>query len=147
MISGKQHAHRLDVHPLVTLFAVIFAVFAMHRLASHELAHGGSAAKAMPVVVAGEGNADPDHHPHGTTAADKKGDGEPSPSTAQDDDLDGGVCLASLLCLFAGLLALVLRSGLPARPLLVLRGVTVGLPPAGRPADPPCLHRLSIMRC
>lgn len=143
MISGRQNAHRFDVHPLVTLFAVLFAVFAMHGLASRGLAHGGSAATAMPVVVSGDGHADLDHV-DGTAALDKRGDGGPSPD--QDHDLDGGVCLA-LLCLFAGLLALMLRKGRRVRPRFVLRRVTAGLLPRGRPADPPCLHRLSIMRC
>ena len=128
------------MRPLVTLFAVLFAVFAMHGLASHDRAHGGDAVTALP-VVAGDGFADP-RHGHGTTAPDNPDAGEQSP----DHDLGGGVCLA-LLGLFAALLALVLRKVLDPRSLFALRRVAVGLLPPGRAADPPCLHRLSIMRC
>ena len=131
---------------MVTLLAVLFAVFAifaMHGLASHELAHGGSAATALPVVGVDDGQADGDHV-HATTAPDDKGAGERSPD--QGHDLGSGACLA-LLCLLGGLLALVLRRGLHARPCLVPRSITGGLFPRGRPADPPCLHRLSILRC
>lgn len=125
------------------LLPVLFAIFAMHGLASHGLAHGGRAATALPVVSAGDGQSGP-RHVHGTTAPHEEPGGEPAPD--QDHDLDGGVCLA-LLSLLAGVLAYALRAGLHARPTLLLRSGTVRLLPRGRPARPPCLHRLSIMRC
>lgn len=134
------------------LLPVLFAIFAMHGLASHGLAHGGRAATALPVVSAGDGQSGPrhvhgttaPHNLHGTTAPHKERGSEPAPD--QDHDLDGGVCLA-LLSLLAGVLAYALRAGLHARPTLLLRSGIVRLLPRGRPARPPCLHRLSIMRC
>ena len=122
---------------------MLFAVLAMQGLTSHELAHGGSPATALPVIVADDGHADPEYVDAKTGPA-ATGGSEPSP--APEHDLDGGVCLA-LLCLFAVLLSLVLHRGLHAHPSLVPRRVSDGLVRRGRPADPPCLYRLSIMRC
>lgn len=132
---------RLGVHPWSTLAAALFAVLAMHGLSSHELAHGASATAAVPVAAAAAGHVDLEHR-HGVNAPGEQGEDGPSP----DRDVEGGVCLA-LLCLLAGLLALRLRRGLRPCPPWVLRRVNLGLLSAGRPADPPCLHRLSIMRC
>lgn len=130
------------MRPLVTLFAVLFAVFAMHGITGHERPHGCTVGTASPVVGLG-GLAD---HGHPGSAAAPVDDSHGEPSPHQDHGLESGVCL-TLLSLLAGLLTLLLRRGCQARPLCVLRRVGVGLLPRSRPADPPCLHRLSIMRC
>jgi hypothetical protein len=126
---------------VATLFAVLFAVFAMHGLASHDLAHGSTAPSAVPGVVA-DSHVGSEHGHAGTQEPDRNR--EPSPG--QDGHLDGSMCLA-LLCLLAALLALALRRGVQTRPLIILRRRANELLPRGRPAEPPCLYRLSILSC
>ncbi len=127
---------------LATLFAVVFGVFAMHALTSHE-AHGGHAAAVLPLSAEA---ADLEHHaePAGMNAAQLDSLGSPSP------DHDGGVaelCMA-LLCLIAALIALALSRGLSRRTLdVVPRWIGPRIAALARSVDPPCLHQLSILRC
>ncbi|MFE6645339.1 DUF6153 family protein [Nocardioides sp. NPDC057772] len=127
---------------LATLFGVVFAIFAMHGLTSHERAHSEHAPTMLGMDTAAHDHARADHG--FDTKAPKPDRPTPSP------DHGGGaadLCLA-LLCLLAALIALALRRGIP-------RGVLCVVPrwaesPAFTPdraTAPPCLHRLSILRC
>lgn len=127
---------------LATLFGVIFAVFTMHGLTSHEQAHSEHAATVLAMDTAaheypGEG--------HGFDTEEPE-PGSPAPSPDHGGGA-GDLCLA-LLCLLAALIALALRRGIPGRVLCVLlRWAESRTFSSGRTTDPPCLHRLSILRC
>lgn len=127
-----------------TLLIVLLAVFAMHGLASHATTHGDSAPQALPSAVpAGE----PQHAPHRHAIE------EDVPTTDSAQHLPssghgtaGGACLA-VLYLLAVMIALAIRRGTPIRPHYVARRRRSRPPTRGRSLDPPCLHRLSILRC
>ena len=141
MISGKERRRALL---LVTLFAVIFALFAMHSLSSHERTHSDHAA-ALPLVANDPGL----KHDH-TGSMQQPGPTQPDGPQGPSPDHDGGageLCLA-LLCLMTALVALVMRRGPSGRILYVApRWLGPRLLALGRSPDPPCLHRLSILRC
>lgn len=107
------HKRQRSALLLATLFAVIFGVFAMHSLTSHERTHAGHS--AIPLAAAevdlehGAG-----HEESNATASDASG----SPS---DDDGSGfaELCMA-LLCLMAALIALALSRGRSRRMLCVV---------------------------
>ncbi|MFD5624026.1 DUF6153 family protein [Streptomyces yangpuensis] len=128
---------------MATLFAVVFAVFAMHGLSTQQ-AHSCHTA-ALPLI----GSADGTQHVHiHVTPGDAAGTPEsPHDESSHDHGAAGETCLA-LLCLVVALLALALGRGASDRVLYVLRR---GVPPAqswvSRVGDPPCLHRLSVLRC
>ncbi|MEU1570239.1 hypothetical protein ABZ519_03535 [Streptomyces collinus] len=121
----------------------MLAVFAMHSLTSHQHAHSGHAA-ALPLISAG----DKTQHAHSDVSP-----GDTTTTLASPDDDHpcdhGGVgesCLV-LLCIVA-LLAFALRRGGSNRILYVLRRWAAPTRPwTNRTGDPPCLHRLSILRC
>lgn len=131
---------------LATVFAVVLAVFAMHALTSHLLqAHSGHAA-ALPLI-------DAEHkaqHAHSdvapgdaTTTTPDSSDGE-SPC---DHGGAGEICLA-LLCIVAALHAFARMRGGSNRVLYVLRRWAAPMHRwISHTGDPPCLHRLSILRC
>ncbi|MFD9080107.1 DUF6153 family protein [Streptomyces erythrochromogenes] len=129
---------------LATVFAVLFAVFAMHAPTSHLQGHSGHAA-AVPHIDAG----DKTQHTHSGVA--------PGDATRTPGSLDGEfpcnhggageICLA-LLYIVAALHAFALMRGGSDRVLDVLRRWSA---PThrwfGRTGDPPRLYRLSILRC
>lgn len=141
MISGKGRRGALL---LATLFAVIFAVFAMHSLSSHERSHRDHAA-ALPLVADAPGL----EHDH-AGSMQQPGPTEPDGPEEPSPDHEGGVgelCLA-LLSLMAALIVFALLRGLSQRVLYVVhRWLGPRLVACGRYPDPPCLHRLSILRC
>lgn len=138
MISDKGRRGALL---LATLFAVTFAVLAVHALTSHERAHSAPIATGLPLAV-DTGEAD---HAHADLVAAPQSNESETPG--HDGGGAGELCLA-LLSLMTALIALTLRRGVPRRLLHVAprwNGPrSVGL---GRSLDPPCLHRLSILRC
>lgn len=128
---------------LATLFTLILAVFAMHAMANHHHAHA-TAEAALPLGVADAGAAHVGgHSSHGQPAPD----GVPAPHEEPDQDGSlAGACFA-LLCLMAASVLVALLRGRPQRPLFVLQRMRTRLPVLGRPLEPPCLYRLSILRC
>lgn len=135
------HKRQRSALVLATLFAVIFGVFAMHSLTSHEQAHAGHS--AIPLATEA---ADREHQtePAGTNAPQSADSESPS-----DDDNSGvaELCMA-LLCLMAALIALVVSRGISRRILYVVpRWIGPRIAVLSRSADPPCLHSLSILRC
>ncbi|WP_138895456.1 DUF6153 family protein [Streptomyces chryseus] len=146
MISGKvRRGHHRGALLLATVFAVVLAVFAMHALTSHLLqAHSGHAA-ASPLVVAG----DKTQHDHSDVAPGDATTTSDSPDGESPCDHGGAgeICLA-LLCIVVALYSFARRRGGSDRVLYVLRRWAA--PAHGwisRTGDPPCLHRLSILRC
>ncbi|WP_149829090.1 hypothetical protein [Streptomyces tailanensis] len=129
---------------MATLFAVVLAIFAMHALTTHHQAHSCHAA-ALPLTDAG----DQTQHAHTAVApgeVTRTPDG-PDDASPCDHGGAGDSCLA-LLGIVAALLAFALRRGVSNRVLCMLRRWAA---PAhrwiSRTGDPPCLHRLSILRC
>ncbi|MER7001230.1 DUF6153 family protein [Streptomyces sp. NPDC000410] len=128
---------------MATLFAVVFAVFAMHTLTTEE-AHRCHTA-ASPLSYAADGT----QHPHAGVAPGDAARTPNSPDGESHHDHGGTeeTCLA-LLCIVAALLSFALERGASNRVLYVLR---LRAPPAhswiSRIGDPPCLHQLSILRC
>lgn len=113
----------------------------MHGLGPHD---GDHSAGHVPTVLAlvTETDGHVGHERHGRTAAD------PDPGEQHDDE--GGSGLGECLALLGMLVALAIGAVLaarPHRPILILRRVRTRLGLGGRPPDPPCLHRLSILRC
>lgn len=127
---------------LATLFGVVFAVFALHGLTSHEQAHSEHAATVLVMDTAAHDHAGTGH------GFESEAPGPDSPAPSPDHDGGAGDLCLALLCLLAALIALALRRGVPRR---VLRVVLLRAEPqtfsSGRTADPPCLHRLSVLRC
>ncbi|NXY96789.1 hypothetical protein HYE82_20855 [Streptomyces sp. BR123] len=129
---------------LATVFAVVFAVFAMHAPISHVHAHSGHAA-ALPVIDAGEKAP----HTHSDVALQDATEARHS----RDGDSPcnhggaGKICLA-LLYLVAALHAFARIRGGSNRILDALRRSSAPVHRwISRTGDPPCLHRLSILRC
>lgn len=127
---------------LATLFAVLLGVIAMHGLAGHGVAHSSGVHSTLPGVA--DAPAGSQGHEHGTSH-----EGGPDAPAPPDDQhaVSGEACLA-ILCLLIALLLLAVRQGRLARTMAVLgRWPRPHVVLRGRPADPPCLHRLSILRC
>ena len=130
---------------LATLLVVIFAVFAMHVLTSHERAPVDYpalplAAEAVPVEH------DNAHAEPGPPPADTS---EAAESWSHHDDGKGvaELCMG-LLCIMAALIALALSRGVSRRiRYVVRRWIGPRIATLSRSARPPCLHRLSILRC
>ncbi|NWF24700.1 hypothetical protein HW130_00175 [Streptomyces sp. PKU-EA00015] len=143
MISGKvRRGHHRGALLLATVFAVVLAVFAMHAVTSHLLqAHSGHAA-ALPLIDAGGKT----QHAHSDVAPGDAAKTPDSPDGESPCDHGGAgeICLA-LLCIAAALLAFA-RGG--SNRVYVLRRWTAPTHRwISRTGDPPCLHRLSILRC
>lgn len=122
------------------LLAGLFtAIFSVYGLGSSDVAHCDSATAALPVLqdVASRGD-----HGHGHT--DLAGGSGDSGSPGHDHDPTGEVCLA--IGLIAALFFIAARRGLPTHHVIVRRLRAPPLP-QGRFVEPPCLHRLSILRC
>ncbi|MFD8231625.1 hypothetical protein ACFV20_06975 [Streptomyces sp. NPDC059696] len=145
MISGQiRRGHRTGALLLATIIAVVLAMFAMHALTSHQHAHSRHAA-AVPLIDAGDRtqHAHSDVAPRDATKTPDSPDGEPP----CDHGGAGEICLA-LLCIVAARLAFALRRGGSDRVLYVLgRWAAPTHRWISRIGDPPCLHRLSILRC
>ncbi|WP_328529110.1 hypothetical protein OG984_26700 [Nocardioides sp. NBC_00368] len=125
---------------LATLFGVVFAVFTLHGLTSHEQAHSEHAAAVLAMDTAA--------HDHVGTGHGLDSETPESPAPSPDHDGGAGDLCLALLCLLAALIVLALRRGSPRRVLcVVLRWAESRTFSSGRTADPPCLHRLSILRC
>ncbi|MGR4883941.1 DUF6153 family protein [Streptomyces sp. LARHCF249] len=140
MISGNVRRDR-QVGALLraTLLAVVLALFAMHVLASHQPVHSGHAA-AFPAIDAGERT----QHAHSHVAP---ADATTTPHSPDGECDHGGVgesCLA-LLYIVAALFTFVLRRGGGNGVLRRWAARTDSW--TSRTGDPPCLHRLSILRC
>ncbi|MBT2492932.1 hypothetical protein J7E96_31390 [Streptomyces sp. ISL-96] len=142
MISGKvRRDHHTGALLRAMLLAVVLALFAMHVLASHQPAHSGHAA-AFPLIDAG----DKTLHAHSDVAS---GDATRTPDSLDGESPcdHGGVgesCLA-LLCIVAALFTFALRRGGSNR--ILGRRAEPTHSWISRTGDPPCLHRLSILRC
>jgi len=97
--------------------------------------------------------ADGGHGQHDQPATDSKSatsTAEHGASKREDSSGDGGPGLAECLAMLSLLFAVSIGAALAARrarPLVILRRVRTKLVLSGRPPDPPCLHRLSILRC
>lgn len=128
---------------MATVFAVMLAVFAMHSLTTHQQHHSCHAA-ASSLIDAG----DKAQHAHADVAprdATKTAD-SPDDESPGDHGGVGESCLA-LLCVVAAL-AFALGRGVSKRVLYVLRRWAAPTHRRiSRTGDPPCLHRLSILRC
>ncbi|MFG2296883.1 DUF6153 family protein [Streptomyces sp. NPDC048603] len=155
MSSGKSRfGHHTGALLLATLFAVVFAVFAMHSLTTQQ-AHSCHTA-ALPLI----GTADENPHAHTDVTSGNVAPGDAtrtpdspvgeSPHDHGHDHDHGGTaetCLA-LLCVVAALLALALGRGPSERVLYVLsRGAASAHGRLSRTGAPPRLHQLSVLRC
>ncbi|MFB9556934.1 DUF6153 family protein [Streptomyces roseoviridis] len=142
MISGKvRRDHHTGALLRATLLAMVLAVFAMHVVASHQPVHTGHAAASSPIDAGNKGQ-----HAHFDVAL---GDATQTPDNPDGESPcdHGGVgesCLA-LLCIVATLFTFLLRRGGSDR--VVRRWARRARPWISRTSDPPCLHRLSILRC
>lgn len=128
---------------LATVFAVVFAVFAMHAPTSHLQAHSGHT-DALPLAAG-----DTTQHAHSDVApgAATKTPDSPDDESPCDHGGAGEICLA-LLYIVAALRAFALRRGGSNRVLDVLRRWAAPTHRwLSRTGDPPCLHRLSVLRC
>lgn len=144
--ATSQRRHRTGVLLLATLFAVLMGVIAMHGLAGHGVVHSSGVHSTLPGVAEApaDGPAGSQGHVHGTSH-----EGSPDAPASPDGHhgVSGEACLA-ILCLLIALLLLAVRRGRLARTMVVLgRRPRSRVVLRGRPADPPCLHRLSILRC
>ena len=141
MISGKERRNSLL---LVTLFAVILSVFAMHSLSAHESTHREHA--AVPSLLTDETGLERDH----TGSMRNVGLTQPGSLDGPRPDHEvgsGDLCLA-FLYLVTALVTLTMLRGLSRRILYAVPRRRGPRPVAlGRSPDPPCLHRLSILRC
>lgn len=130
------------------LLAVLAGLFAMHGLGPHSEDHPSGHTPSVVALVAG----DVAHAQHEASIpetgrpidhADSSKDAEASPE-AEDSML--GECLA-LLGFALALVVLALIAARRTRPVAVERRRRERVVLFGRPPDPPCLHRLSILRC
>ncbi len=135
------------LHYPILLLAVLAGMVGMHGLGPHDEDHSEGHVPTVIALVA----SDDEHDAH--AQADTETDSAPSTEhgTSKHKEPSGGgpglgECLALLGLLFALVIGAVLAAR-PGRPLVVLRRVRVQLLLLGRPPDPPCLHRLSILRC
>lgn len=127
---------------MATLFAVVFAVFAMHALTTQQAHSCRTTAASLVDAVDETQHAHADVTPGGVPRAPDGPDGE----SPHDHGGAGESCLA-LLCVVA-LLAFALGRGASNRVLYALRrGASSAHGWISRIGDPPCLYRLSILRC
>ncbi|MFJ2593726.1 DUF6153 family protein [Streptomyces erythrochromogenes] len=140
MISGNVRRGRPKGALLrATLLAVVLALFAMHVLASHQPVHSGHAT-AIPLVAAHGATEHTHSHaaPAGATTTPHGPDGECDHGGVEES------CLA-LLYIVAALFTFVLRRAGTNGVLRPWAARTHSW--TSRTGDPPCLHRLSILRC
>lgn len=140
--ATSHRRHRTGALLLATLFAALLGVIAMHGLAGHGVAHSSGVHSTLPAVAdAPFGSEGHEHGPSHERVPD-------APASPDDHhDVSAEACLA-ILCLLIALLLLAVRRGRLARAMVVFgRRPRSQLVLRGRPADPPCLHRLSILRC
>ena len=128
---------------MVTLFAVVFGVFAMHALTSHHVHHDGADNELRAAAMAEHGHAEAGIEAGAQQAQD------PHPDPPEEDRGEGAVMCLALACFVAVLMALALRRGVSTRVLFDVRRWTIVTSRAvgRRHLEPPCLHRLSILRC
>lgn len=143
VISGQvRRSRHAGALLFATLLAVVLAVFVMHTLTSHRT-HCTTSASALSGVESAVAHQHPDGGHHDEAGSAKSSSPE---SPDQDHGAPGVICWAMLM--LAAFVALALSRGVPSRVLFVMRRWTSsGLLPRGRSADPPCLHRLSVLRC
>ncbi|WP_350325253.1 hypothetical protein [Streptomyces katrae] len=118
----------------------MLALLGMHALASHQPDHSGHA--SVPLVDAGHKG----QHAHSDVApADVTGTlGSPDGESPCHHGGVGESCLA-LLYIVAALFTFAIRRGGSNR--VLHRWAARAHPWISRTGDPPCLHRLSILRC
>ncbi|MFD9412586.1 DUF6153 family protein [Streptomyces sp. NPDC059989] len=140
MISGKVRRDR-HVGALLraTLLAVVLALFAMHVLASHQPVHSRHAA-AVPLIDAGVKT----QHAHSDVAPPDATTTPHSPDGECDHGGVGESCLA-LLYIVAAVFTFALRRRVANR--IPGRRAERTHSWITRAGDPPCLYRLSILRC
>jgi len=139
------------VHFLLTLLGVLAGLMAMHALGPHDRDHSDGHAHRL-VAAALPGEATDEHSgPHHADDADRAAvSTQPAASVDSSPDGDGGASAGECLALLGSLLWLLISAVLAARlrrPILILRRVREQLLLLRRPPDPPCLTRLSILRC
>jgi hypothetical protein len=133
--------------------AVFVGILAMHGLIPHSAAHSDGGLSAIAKVASASGVDNRAGHQH--EASDS-----PVPLADHGSSSSGGhtpgeeghghaaeLCLAFLTMLLALLLAVAVWSARPTRPMVIYRRIRLRLLDLGRPAEPPCLTRLSILRC
>jgi hypothetical protein len=133
--------------------AVLVGVLAMHGLMPHSAAHADGGLSAVVDVASASG--DHSHADHQHDAAHS-----PAPMADHGSSSSGGhtpgegehghvaeLCLAFLTMLLALLLAVAVWSARPTRAMVIYRRVRLRIIDLSRPAEPPCLTRLSILRC
>lgn len=137
---------RIGALLLATLFAVLLGFFAMHGLAAHGVGHGNGSHSTIPGVAelvdeheAAEG------HEHGTTRS-TAGVRAAGHAPTSPDGHAGEACLV-ILGLLIAVIVLAVRGGRTARPMFSPRRMRSRLLVCVRLLEPPCLYRLSIMRC
>lgn len=147
--ASSEQGSRVGAALLATLFAVLFGFFAMHGVAAHGVGHGDGSHSTIPGVTEAVGyHAVTEGHQDGITqaaAGETGADHEPT-SPEGHDGLGGEACVAMLILLIA-LIITAVRCGRTVRPMSILRRMRSRLILYARTSEPPCLHRLSIMRC
>lgn len=130
------------------LMALLAGLFAMYGLGPHDEDHSDGHAPSLVALVSADDYPGQHHQEATTTDASLALDSGVSRESAPPGD--GGPGLGECLALLGLLFALAISAVLAARrtrPLFILRRFREALVLRGRPPDPPCLHRLSILRC
>lgn len=133
--------------------AVLGGVLAMHGLMPHSAAHADGGLSAIANVASSSGADSHADHQHDVThsPAPVADHGSSSSGGHTPDEEEHGhgaeLCLAFLTMLLAALLALSVWSARPTRAMVIYRRVRLRILDLSRPAEPPCLTRLSILRC
>ncbi len=120
----------------------------MHGLGPHGEDHSAGHQPAGVALVTAEGR-HASYDPDATEIEMASATGQRASNDSAPSE-DGGPGLGECLALLGLLFALVIGAVLVARqrrPLFIPRRVREPLVLLGRPPDPPCLHRLSILRC
>jgi hypothetical protein len=138
------------VHFLLTLLGVLAGLMAMHGLGPHDRDHSDGHALRLFAAALPDEATDEHSGPHHADDADRAAVSTQTAASVDSPDGDGGASAGECLALLGLLLWLLISAVLaarPRRPMLILRRVRERLQLRGRPPDPPCLTRLSILRC
>ncbi len=136
-----------SLHSPVLLVAVLAGLFALYGLKLHHEDHTAGHLPSIVALVAAD-----DAHAQGHDGTETGQTTGPPHTTSSDSapNDDGGPGLGECLALLGLLAWTAFCAGLaarPTRPLANLRTVPAQHPLLRRPPDPPCLHRLSTLRC